>query len=260
MTTMFDKTTALAFEDDRHAVAELDPSWSSLRGVHGGYLTAIAVRAAEAHLQRQAVRTVTTSFLRPAAVGPLQVSVSDVRRGRNVTVQHVDLAQDGRSVANVRVTSTAPTSGTRWSTAPNLVLPPRQMCEPVQPPPGVRHFEQAEAVLDPADRPFAHGPRARIAGYVRPLDARPVDAPWLAMILDWLPPATFAREDPPNGGVSIDYTVHLHRTSYDLPGDDWLAAELRADISHDGLALEQGMVVDPAGHVLAQSFHTRWTG
>jgi acyl-CoA thioesterase len=180
VTTMFDKTTALSFDGGgQQAVAELDPSWASLRGIHGGYLTAIAVRAAETRIAGQAVRTVTTSFLRPAAVGPLHVTVDDVRRGRNVTVQHVGLAQEGRWVASVRVTSTTPTPGTQWNTAPSLVLPPRQVCEPIQPPPDVRHFEQAEALLDPADRPFAHGPRARMpATSARSTDGRSTQRGW----------------------------------------------------------------------------------
>jgi hypothetical protein len=30
-------------------------------------------------------------------------------------------------------------------------------------------------------------------------------------------------------------------------------------ISADGIALEKGMIVDPSGRILAESFHTRWT-
>ncbi len=83
--------------------------------------------------------------------------------------------------------------------------------------------------------------------------------PWLGMALDWFPPASFARIDPPAGGISISYTIHVHRTMAQLGNDDWLGGVFQADISAGGIALEKGVIVDPAGRVLAESFHTRWT-
>ncbi len=79
------------------------------------------------------------------------------------------------------------------------------------------------------------------------------------MALDWFPPASFARIDPPAGGISISYTIHVHRTMAQLGNDDWLGGVFQADISAGGIALEKGVIVDPAGRVLAESFHTRWT-
>jgi acyl-CoA thioesterase len=79
------------------------------------------------------------------------------------------------------------------------------------------------------------------------------------MALDWFPPAAFTRIDPPAGGISITYTVHLHHTLRGLAADEWLGGEFRADISSDGIALEKGRITDPSGRVLAESFHTRWT-
>ncbi len=58
--TRFDRTTAVRRISDeplRYAV-DLDESWASLRGVHGGYCTALLVRAAEATFPDRAVRTV----------------------------------------------------------------------------------------------------------------------------------------------------------------------------------------------------------
>ncbi len=80
------------------------------------------------------------------------------------------------------------------------------------------------------------------------------------MILDWFPPSPFTRVDPPTGGVSIDYTVHLHRTLPPLRAGEWLGGRFRADVSEGGIALEHGTILDPDGRILAESFHTRWTG
>ena len=67
------------------------------------------------------------------------------------------------------------------------------------------------------------------------------------MILDWFPPSPFTRVDPPTGGVSIDYTVHLHRTLPPLRDGEWLGGHFRADVSEGGIALEHGTILDPDG-------------
>ncbi len=67
------------------------------------------------------------------------------------------------------------------------------------------------------------------------------------MALDWFPPASFTRVDPPTGGISINYTVHFHRTFATLGDGEWLGGVFQADISADGIALEKGLVTDPAG-------------
>ncbi len=260
--TRFDDTTALTTrpDDPWRFDVDLDPAWSSLIGIHGGYMTAIAVRAVEQRSDGRAVRTITTSFLRPGRVGPAEVVVEPVRTGRSLSTFAATIVQDGRTVLISRITAVVPIEGLVWETPNPPALPPRPECVPLAPPEGVRHFENATAVLDPAAEPFSHGDRARVGGYVRTLESRPIDAAWLTMILDWFPPSPFTRVDPPTGGVSIDYTVHLHRTTEALADDDWLTGAFEADISHDGLALERGTIRDPQGRVLAESFHTRWTG
>lgn len=44
-----------------------------------------------------------------------------------------------------------------------------------------------------------------------------------------------------------------------LGDGEWLGGIFRADISAGGIALEKGMLADPSGRILAESFHTRWT-
>jgi Acyl-CoA thioesterase N-terminal domain/Acyl-CoA thioesterase C-terminal domain len=261
LTTIFDKTTTLQVDaDNPHRFGiELDPLWSSLIGMHGGYLVAVAVKAAQAIIGDRPIRTVTTSFLRPGQAGPAEVDVELVRRGRSITTLTVTLSQSSKAVVVSHVTAADAVESTSWDTTGALDLPPIEVCVPITPPPGVGHFDHGLALLDPIDLPFSHGPLARVAGYMRPIESRAVDAPWLAMALDWFPPASFTRIDPPAGGISITYTVHVHRTMAELGDDEWLSGVFRADISAGAIALEKGMITDPSGRVLAESFHTRWT-
>ena len=70
--TEFDRTTALIPIEDRPGefLVDLDAGWSSLVGVHGGYMCALAVRAAEAMAPGREMRTMSTSFLRTGQRGP----------------------------------------------------------------------------------------------------------------------------------------------------------------------------------------------
>ena len=94
---------------------------------------------------------------------------------------------------------------------------------------------------------------------MRPLEARPVDAAWLVMAADCFPPPAFARAEPPTGGMSIDLTVHVHRSGLALGDDGWLAGSFEIDDSTGGLAVERGRLTQLDGTVVAESFQTRLT-
>lgn len=261
--TWFDRTTAVRRRGPGDYVADLDESWGSLTGIHGGSMVAMAVRAAEDHEPLRDVRTVATSFLRPGRAGPATLRIEPVRRGRSLTTLAVHLEQEGRTVLVARTTLLDAREGVPWEQTGASGVAPPDACIPLDPPPEageVRHFRHAEALLDPAHLPFSRSELARVGGHVRPLERRPIDAPWLAMIVDWFPPSPFTRTDPPAGGVSVDLTVHVHRTRPALPGDSWLEGSFRADVSRGGLALEHGRIADVDGTLLAESFHTRWAG
>ena len=261
--TWFDRTTTVHRRSPGTYDATLDPSWSSLTGIHGGSMVAMAVRAAEDHEPRRPVRTVTASFLRPGKPGPVELRVEPVRRGRSLTTLDVTLVQQERPIVAVRATLVEPRVGESWDRHDPSGVAPVESSIPLDPPAEagrVLHFDHATALLDPAHIPFSRSADAHVGGHVRPLEPRAIDAPWLAMMVDWFPPAPFTRLDPPTGGVSIDLTVHIHRTRDPLPEGDWLEGSFRADTSHGGLAVEHGRLADPDGTLLAESFHTRWTG
>lgn len=259
--TEFARTTEVHRSDDGPGefTVELDGGWSSLVGIHGGYMCAVAVRAAEAFVPDRGVRTTTTSFVRRGRVGPATISVREIRRGRSISTVVADLVQDGELVTITRLTLTVERAGVEWHDPSPLPLPPPEHCVPIDPPTGVNHFGRAAALLDPASLPFTGGEHARVSGYLRPLEDRSIDAAWLAMAVDWFPPPAFVRIDPPTGGISIDLTTHLHRPGFLLGGDEWLTASFEITNSAGGLAVEHGRIGDPHGRLVAESFQTRWT-
>ncbi|MCU1388308.1 MAG: TesB-like acyl-CoA thioesterase 3 [Ilumatobacteraceae bacterium] len=263
-TTHFDDTTRVrrvADPDGAGSVvfaADLDESWASLLGVHGGYVTSLAVRAAEAVLPGREVRTVAASFLRPTKAGPAEIVLDVIRSGRSFATVIARVLQGGRDVTNTRITMLTPVPGNEWS-EPMLRRPAaRDECVRFTPPPMIKHFGQADLLIDPATIPIGGADETRISGHVRPLEVRPFDAAWLTMIGDWFPPSPFRRFVPPTGGVSIDYAVHIHRTLPAAP-DTWLEGVFEARTSSGGIALEHGMLATSDGVAVAETFHTRWT-
>jgi acyl-CoA thioesterase len=256
----FERTTTLTpiAGERRSFSVDLDAGWSSLVGVHGGYMCALAVRAAEAVVENRTVRTVTTSFLRTAAVGPALLSVDEVRRGRSMSTVVVDLEQDGRHVLSSRLTALVERTGVEWSAPATLDLPSVEGCVPMDAG-RVSHFDRVEGLLDPASLPFSGGDRARVRGYIRPLEDRRIDAAWLAMATDWFPPPAFVRLEPPIGGVSVDLTTHIHQPEMRLGDDDWLRASFEIRTSTNGLAVEHGLITTNDGTPVAESLQTRLT-
>lgn len=256
--TDFDRTTAVTPSDDpgRFEV-ELSAGWSALVGTHGGYLAALACAAAESIAPDRAVRTVTTTFLRPGRPGPAIARARAVRSGRSISTVVVDIEQNDRTIASSRLTLVAPVAGTEWHAPVTFELPPPSDCSRIQERSSSEHFNRVDGLLDPANLPFSGGDHAMVQGYMRPIEPRPVDAAWLAMATDWFPPPAFVRIDPPLGGISIDLTTHVHRT-IDTDQHDWLTARFEIDTSSAGIAVEHGRICTIDGTILAESFQTRW--
>ena len=253
----FDRATALRPTDRRGELAvDLDAGWSSLVGVHGGYLCALAVRGAEQVAGDRPVRTMTASFLRTAEVGPAALTVTEVRRGRSTSTVTAELRQADRLVLSSRLTLMQARPGVEWSAPVHLGLPPREEC--VRMDVGrVSHFERVDGLLDPACLPFSGGDRAMVRGYLRPLDGDRVDSAWLAMATDWFPPPAFVRLEPPTGGISVDLTTHIHRPEVVLGDDEWLTGSFEVTTSSAGLAVEHGVIATADGTLVAESFQTR---
>ena len=239
--------------------ASFAPTWASLRGVHGGYQAAVAVRAASAVMPGRTVRTVTATFLRPGQVGPAVLDVEVLRSTRTFTTTAVTISQEGRSVADVRITAIERVAGNDWSTPVADRAAPISESVAFTPPPQIRHFEQAVLLVNTATIPNSDAEEARIGGHVRPNAGSLLDAAWLVMIGDWFPPSPFRRVQIPIGGVSIDYTVHLHRTAV-LAAGEYLEGVFTTENSVGGIALEHGTLCTGDGIAVAETFHTRWTG
>jgi acyl-CoA thioesterase len=240
---------------------ELSERWASLVGIHGGYVTAVAARAiAEAVADPdRPLRTLSAQFLRSPRPGPVEVDVAVERRGRTLVFASARVHQDDRSLVLVRSTSAGAAAGLVYDDH-------RPRPRPAAPPAGsgrfdaeglVRHFEQVEVIMDPDVVPFSGAGQAWLAAWLRPLDGEPIDAAWLAMACDVLPPASFARTAGPTRAATLDYTLHLPVAAAHVAVGEHVFLDCRSPLAADGMAVEDGVLWGPDGAVLAVSRQTR---
>lgn len=261
MPTAFDRATTLTPVEGSPGefTVELDAGWVGLVGIHGGYMSAIAVRGAELIAQGRPVRTLSTSFLRVGKVGPARLAVRELRRGRTLSTVVADLTQDEKLLTTTRLTSLDYREGLSWGHGSFEELPPLQECPRFHGSHGAVHFIQIDVRLDPRCQLDGSGDRALLRGYLRPLEARPIDSAWLALATDCFPPPSFVRVPPPTGVMSNDLTTHIHRPRIELGNDDYLTGSFEIVDSSGGLAVEHGRICLRDGTIVAESFQTRLT-
>src|SRR5918997_5527842 len=90
----FDADTALEPLQDGRWRGWAPEHWFVARGPNGGYLAALAARAAEARTGRP-LRSLSLHFVAAPSVGPLDVSAKVERAGRSYSAVSLRVEQDG---------------------------------------------------------------------------------------------------------------------------------------------------------------------
>jgi Thioesterase-like superfamily len=253
----FDLATAVRGGPERWT-AEVDPGWTVAGRPNGGYLLALAARAALAAVGQPHPLAVSAHFLTPPDPGPAELEVRVLRAGRNLSTARVTLSQEG--VARLEALVTAgrldpdATPGWRRATGP-AGLTPVEACVPGRPelPGGARAdlLDHLDLRLDPATAGwFAGRPAGRLEmrGWVRFSDGRAADPLALLQAVDALPPTSFDL-GLPSWAPTVELTVYLRG----VPAPGWLACVVRGQLWQGGWFDEEAEVWDSAGRLVAQS-------
>ncbi len=210
MPSQFDADTAVQRLAPGCYAATITPRWNVGDKPNGGYLLAIALRAAAAELAQPDPFTVTGHFLRAPQPGPADLDVEVVRAGRSHSTAAVRLSADGSEAVRVLATfgNLGRLSGPTVRAAEPPDFPPVEQClhaESVMPG-GIpveiaRRFEFA---VHPATVGWARGTptgRAEVGAWMRFVDGRPFDTMALPLVVDALPSGRVRRR---RAGVGAD--------------------------------------------------------
>ena len=265
MNSSFDAATSvLATHRAGTYDAHLRDEWSSLAGMHGGYACAVAVRAMEVELDDapRHLRALTATFLRATKPGPATVEVEILRAGRRLAVTRAELWQGGKRCVTVQGTFAGSMDGVAID-RPSLPRPDPANRLPFETQGLVKHFDNLHCDLDRRWWPGGDGDLARLSGWIRLKEDRPLDAALVVLVADVLPPTTFAASATPQGGMTLDLAVTLLADPAEADaragGTGEITMTVETEHAADGLAWERG-VLWAGDTVLATVAQTRYVG
>lgn len=255
--------SAVTGRDGRYS-AELSPEWGAW-GPNGGYLAAIALRAAHAHGSLPRVASLTCHFLSVARFERVELAARALRTGRRAESIGVSMSQQGRPVLEALAWLAAdsldglahdaarmpevPGPGELRSfeeLVPEDADPPLPMWRNIEGRPTIWYDDAADR---PPSEPYANGwyrfrpghgggPLADLARQLILLDVMAFSAVWQA--------------HRPDSGViapNLDLSVQFHRS--DPREDGWFFAEGFSDVAQDGLIGFRTRLWSGAGRLLA---------
>ena len=253
----FDEDTAVTPAGGGAYNAELSPRWNVADKPNGGYLMALALRAAAAELPLPHPFTATAHYLRAASPGLALVDVEVARTGRTHATAEARLIQNDTEIVRVLATfgDLAALDGPTIVDATPPDLPPVEECLQGrgQLPSGapVAIADRFVTAVDPSTLGWVRGEptgTARIAAWMRLADGREPDPLMLTMVVDALPPPVFDLGAA--GWVpTIELTVHVRA----LPAPGWLRMQARTRFLQGGYLEEDAEVWDSEGTLVEQS-------
>jgi hypothetical protein len=256
----FDAATAVTGTEGGGLLADLDPGWDVGGGIlNGGYLLAVAARAAVLESPHPHPVAVSASYLRSPPAGPTPLTVVPGPAGRTLAHSLVTLGDPGEPALIVQATTATLTDDPSAYSQPMPDVAPVEECfslaehahlapEGVQVP-GLSL--RVDTRLDLATAGWAVGEPSGepvIRAWMRFADGREPDPLALVLFADALPPSSFAL-----GNFGWAPTVQLQVLVRALPAPGWCLVEARASEVAGGWVDEDYRIWDSTGRLVAQS-------
>jgi acyl-CoA thioesterase len=233
---------------------EIDAAWAQGRGVYGGLVTALLVRAIEHEAPRgQAIASIHVLFLAPATAGPARIRIEAIRVGRNVSAVRAELLRDDQPLATALATLARPREGALAHDT--LSIPDAPLVDRVADGPAEHYipaFARRFAFRQThGPRPFSGGAEARVAGWCRIVEENvPIDAALACAVLDAWPPAAVAVSPSWCPVASVELTVQF-LAPLPIAASDWLFYDASATHVSGGLADERATLWTSEGTPIA---------
>ena len=257
----FGLDSAVSGADGRYR-ATLSASWE-IWGPQGGYVAAVALRAAGAASPFPRPASIACHFLRPASFGPAEVVVESLRRTRRAESLRATVVRGEEPVLETLVWTVADLAGIDHHAAQAPEAPPPEELEPWETSlpggePPFRFWRNLD-VHPVAPRPFdlTRATEPRSVAWQR-LRVRPelqdpfVDAGRMLLAADaaMYPAAALAHDEPfPYLAPSMDLTMSFHAHG----GSEWLLVEGASPLAAGALVAGRATIWSPDGRLLASA-------
>lgn len=233
---------------------EIHTGWDIGGHANGGYLLALAARAASEAAEGREPLTVSAHYLAPGPTGPVNLYPTVYRQGSRLSTVGVTLSTGERSLLRMLGSfhgghdSSVETVERTEAEPPDLPGPDQCVrVEPAEPmPPPI--MGKVDLRLHPDDATFSSG-RPLIRGWLRLQDDEPIDAFGLLLAVDVFPPTAFNARLPVAWVPTVELTAHIRGR----PEPGWLRCQFTTRHISGGFMEEDGEVWDESGRLVAQS-------
>ena len=248
----FDADTALEPLADGRRRGWAPEHWFVARGPNGGFLAALATRAAEEAAGRP-LRSLALHFAAAPAVGPLDVIAGLEREGRSYTVASLRIEQEGRPmVLGLATLGELPDADAAWSRGEPPAATPAEDVAPLAPdatgvPAFMRNYDM---------RPALNEDDGHVTGaWIRAREPRALDAALAAAMTDAWAPVAFTALRRAVVAPTLDLTIHIRRALpvAGMAPSDHVLGRFSTRLSVAGVWEEDGELWSPAGELIAQS-------
>lgn len=248
---------------DGHYSAKVAPAWDFWTP-NGGYLSALALRAAAAESHHQRPISYYCHYLKPAKSGEIvELAVTTLRRSKRTQALRVEMTQQGEAVLEALIWTASPSGELDFSEARMPEVPPHaelrtneEIHHPDKAPfPFWDNLESKPVTWTGRwdERPIMH-PLWRTWNRFRPrstFDDPFVDAARSLVLIDTMlyPAAAMAHEGVfPFLAPSMDLAVRFHRAA---PASEWLLTSTESPIAVDGIIGGYAAVWSEQGELVA---------
>lgn len=234
----------------------VSPEWTIGGKPNGGYLLAMAARAALDLGGHRHVLAASAHYLRSPDPGPVTIEAALLRGGRSASQLRTTMSQDGAACVEALITVSDLADGGKPYWDGGAPRPPEVTWDdcvaPPSPPDGFRVaiMDQVEVRLDPDCMGYASGRpsgRGELRGWLALPHGEDFDPVSLLFAADSFPPATLEVER--SGWVpTLELTVYVRA----LPAPGPVRVTQRVQLIDDGKVDEECLVWDRDGRLVAQ--------
>lgn len=256
MTFLFDAETTVEATGGGRFTTQLTSAWNIGDNPNGGYLISPVLRAMAASCGHPEPLTVTVHYLRPGTGdAAADIDIEVIREGRSLTTLRGSLAQQGRGRLEVLAAfcdHSVARDDVATLTQPAIDIPPPDECllrSGLEQGVNLPILERVEVMIPPEQATAGSMDEARISGWIRHIDGRPVDVASLVMFADAFPPPIFGLLGLVGWVPTIELTVQIRRQ----PAPGWIRAEFTCEDLQGGRMIENGRLWDSNGALVAQS-------
>jgi acyl-CoA thioesterase len=253
--SQFDNETRMEPLDGGTFSGLVHPQWSIGNNPNGGYLLSLAVAALRQQTpQHPDPLSITVHYLRPGLAGqPCRVDTQVLRSGRTLSTCRATLVQDGEA----RLEVLAAMGDLGISADATLSIDAPAMPAPADCVARSGHsqgvhlplLERLDILLHPDEAEPAGAGRAQVTGWIRFKDQRPPDTAAALLFADTFPPSVFGLLGMVGWVPTVELTVHIRRR----PAPGWMLGQFRTLDLSDGRMIEDGLLWDSSGQLVAQA-------